>query len=311
MKAPGVTRGAKTRGTEWWTPPADTPLNLAIPYVVSIVDDGLSLAQSRVLACITNTQDGAKRQTGEEGKERGYLCDPGGYSRIARKCGLCRKTVYNAIKALIAKGVLRVWERVLKGRQRTKTLYFALHYGDILPAWRADKKWFHCVHKDAVVVRKRSKQFVTVEEAKEWRMDPARAPKRGSGWGLSDEPFTTGVGHSGAPIAVPIAIHEVNDEDLGMVHAELLRWTEGVSCLSDAIDVIADARSEAKKQGYAELGYGGPLPALTVVEMIRQAAALYKPSRHYPAPTVGWFLGGSVRRQVARELKVEWEQKQG
>lgn len=262
-----------------------------------------------MLACLTNTADGAKRQEGdEEGKRRGYMCDPGGYTRIARKTGMCRKTVYNAIHALIDKGVLEVWKVQMKGQQRVKTLYFALHYGDILPAWRADKRFFHTAHKSSIVVRKRSKRIVTVDEGKVWHMDPAHAPKRGCGRGLTEieelrvAPAPEGV----ATIPAPAAI---SDEDLSAVHMELLRQT-GNSCLQDAIDVITDARTEAKRMGYAELGYGGAFPALTVLELIREAAAEYRPSRHYPMPTVGWFMGGSVRRRVAHLLKHEWEQKQ-
>ena len=322
-------RGPKTRGTEWWTPPPDTPLNLAIPYVVQIVDDGLSLAQSRVLACITDLQGGAKRQTAsDECKERGFLCDPGGHTKIARKTGLSRKTVYNAIQALIAKGVLRIWKVQMKGKQRVKTWYFALHYGDILPLWRSDVdfpdlaagrnadgtwkktiKLFHTAHKSSIVVRKRSKQFVSIEEGTIWSMNPARAPKRGCGRGLTEIAIVRPVSEGVAVLPPPAPID--NDEDVQTVYMELRRHCDGKACLKDAIDLIADARREATKMGYAELGYGGPFPCLTVAELLAKAAADYKPNRRYPVPTPGWFLCGSVRREVARLLNFEWEQKQG
>lgn len=339
-----IKRGPKTRGTEWWEPPADTPLNLGIPYVVSSVDDGLSLAQSRVFACITNLKDGAKREAQATGgrKEPRLLCQPGGYTRIAKKTGLCRKTAYNAVQALIAKRVLSVWKREMKGRQVLKTYYFALHYADILPIWRSNEdfadisagrnvdgtwkktmKLFHTSYKSSIVVRKRSKQFVGVDEAAEWKINPDRAPKKGSGRGLQElreavEPREMSSGDiptSGAP-----APPEVNDEDLMAVHLELLRQT-GASCLKDAIDLIASARAEAKKMGYEQQGYGGPLPCLTIAELIRAAGERYVPKvtrldsltsrTEHPRPTPGWFLGGQLAREVARHLHYDWEQKQG
>lgn len=339
-----IPRGSKTRGTEWWEPPPDTPLNLGIPYVVSIVDDGLSLPQSRVLACITDVKAGATRwdrevdDQGRETKPRGYFCDPGGYSRIAKNTGLCRKTVYNAMIALIAKGVLRVWNVQMKGRQRVKTLYFALHYGDILPHWRSnadfpdlragrnvDGTWkrtmklFHTAHNNSIVVRKRSKQFVGAEEGAEWGMDAARAPRRGSGRGLTEvreqSPVPKGV------IALPAPAPIDSDEDVYFVYQELIRQTSSLACLDDAVAIIAEARDEAKRLGYSDMGYGGPFPALTVAELISHAGGAYKPKRtriadgyysvEHERPTPGWFLGGQIRREVGRHLKHEWEQKQG
>jgi hypothetical protein len=150
---------------------------------------------------------------------------------------------------------------------------------------------------------------MSVEEAEDWSMDPDRAPKRGCGRGLTEtreaQPVPTGV----AVVPPPAPLD--NDEDVNAVYMALLRECDSKACLKDAIDLIADARSEAKKMGYAELGYGGPFPCLTVAELIAKAAADYKPSRHYPAPTPGWFLGGAMRRRVAQLLKFEWEQKQG
>jgi hypothetical protein len=149
---------------------------------------------------------------------------------------------------------------------------------------------------------------VTADEGKEWSMDPARAPKRGCGRGLTEieeaRPVPEGV------VALPPPV-PLNDEELGAVYMELLRVCDGKACMKDAIDLISDARREATKMGYGEMGYGGPFPALTVAELIGKAASDYKPSRHYPLPTPGWLLGGSVRRQVAYLLKHEWEQKQG
>jgi hypothetical protein len=306
-------RGPKTRGTDWWTPPPDTPLNLAIPYVVSSVGDGLSLTQQRVLAYITEkhwtkSQDGSKK-----GERRGFICKPPGYTKMAQGTGLARKTVYNAVKALIAKGVLEVFHRHYKGKQRTHTVYFALHFGDILPAWRANPEWFHTAYKDSVVARKRSKQFMTVEEGEvDWQIDRNRAPKKGCGRGLAEIVEAAIVPANVAPIAPPQPMD--NDEDVNAVLMELMRWS-GACCLKDANDIIADARAEAKRTGYAELGYGGPFPCLTVVEVIRDAAADYKPSpsqaRNYPKPTPGWFLGGAIRRHVRHRVMADWEQKEG
>lgn len=301
-------RGPKTRGTEWWDAPFDMPLNAGIPYVVQIVDDGLSLPQSRVLAVMTDTRDGAKRQSGEGNSERGYICDPGGHSRIARKTGLCRKTIYNAIKALIAKGIIRVFEVRWKGLQRVKTLYFARHYGDILPAWRSDKRWFHTARK-CIVVRRRSKKFMTVEEAAgEWRMNPDRAPARGCGRGLTDIAIEIREAEQQRPeIPVVPAAPAINDEDLAAVHMELLRHT--ASCLQDAIDLIAKARIEADRMGYQSMGYGGPFPALTVAELIQRIAGQYRPNGRFPQPTPAWFLS-KIGAHVSYWLKHDFEQMQ-
>lgn len=303
-------RGPKVRGTEWWHPPEDMPLNAGIPYVVQIVDDGLSLPQSRVLAVMTDLRAGAKKLApgGDNGKG-GYLCDPGGYAAIARKAGICRKTAYNAVKALIAKDVIRVFSVQMKGKQRVKTLYFARHYGDILPAWRSDKRWFHTA-RQRVVVRRRSKKFMTVEEAAEWKMNPELAPLRGCGRTVTEIAVELREAEAAArqqDVPQVPAAPVVNDEDLAAVHMEMLRHT--ASCLQDAMDIVTKARAEADRMGYRDMGYGGPFPALTVVELIQRIAEDYKPSTRFPDPTPGWFLG-KITAYVSYWLKHDFEQMQ-
>lgn len=276
----------KTHGTDWWTPPPEMPLNAGIPYVVQIVEDALSATEWRILKLITNVNDGtARKLPGRgEGERDSFVCNPGGYSQIAARAGVCRKTARNCIKSLIAKGVLEVWELKMVGQQRVRTIYRALHYSDVLKGWRGNPNLFK-TDLQRVVVRKRSKKIFTNEEAARFQLDPKRAPKRGSGRGLS-EMAQEKIAAKAAPAPEPLP----SDEDLTIIHEMYLRVASRAS-LKDAIDLLRMARAEAARMGMEVI------PAAIVASLMHGLALGYKPTPKYPTPTPGWFfepLAGAV-----------------
>jgi DNA-binding Lrp family transcriptional regulator len=267
----------KTHGTDWWTPPENTPLNAGVPYVVQIVEDALSLTEWRVLKLLTNTNDGtAKKQRDPRTERDGYVCDPGGYSQIAKRVGICRKTARNAIKSLLKKGVIQIWEIAMKGQQRIKTVYFALHYGDVLKGWRANSELFK-TDLQRVVVRTRRKKLMTLKDAAEYKIDAKRAPKRGSGRGLS-ETLQEKIAGKTAPAPEPLP----SDEDLNVIREAFLKCCP--STLKDAIDLLRIARAEARRMGVEAI------PAAVVASLMLRIAHDYKPTPKWPTPRPGWFL---------------------
>jgi DNA-binding Lrp family transcriptional regulator len=283
-QAPG--KRYKTRGTDWWTPAPLTPLNAAIPYVVQIVEDALSLTQRLILRIVAARENHLKNDTGQ----RGFLCDPGGYTRIAKQAGVCRKTVYNAIKALKKKGVLREYKLVVRGKQREKTIYYAAHYGDILPAWRADPTLFHTNAEPArVVALGRCKTLATVEVAGSLNMDPDRAPLRGCGRGRSE--FVREKAARIAAAAPPEPLP--SDADLLTVREAFLKCCP--SNLKDTVDIIHAANAEARKMG-------GAIAAAVIAELMLKIAREYKPSREWPEPRPKYFIG-HIAAQVAYWVK--------
>jgi hypothetical protein len=270
-----VERKYKVHAPSWWTPTPEMPLRAPVYYVAQIVDpDALSITEQRVLRVITDVNGGAKQQSDPE---RGYLCDPGGYTQIAHRAGVCRKTAYNAIKSLKAKGVLREFRVLMNGKQRVKTLYFAPYYGNVLKGWRADPLIFK-TSLGRIVVRSRRKYIVTTEEAKAVKMDPDRAPKRGSGRARSDaeqERHAAKVEPSPAPLP--------SDADLEVIREMFSRVTNH-SNLKDAIDLLREARAEADRLGYASI------EAAVVAALMLEIARLYKTNPKYPSPTPKWFI---------------------
>ncbi len=269
----------KTRGLDWWTPPPETALNAPIPYVVQLVEDGLSLTEARVYGFITRPDNRLKNDTGA----RGFICDPGGYGAIAKACGVCRKTAYNAVKSLQVKQALREHELIVRGQQRIRTRYFALHFGDLLPAWRADPKLFKTNAEPArVVVMGRRKTLTTIERAAEYKMNPDRAPLRGCGIGRSEYAQAKRAAkleatQQPAPPALP------TDEEIAAVYARL-QLADAKPNLKDAIDLIACARAEALRVD------GGEIKAHIIAELTTHIEKDYKRSREHPFPKPGWFL---------------------
>jgi hypothetical protein len=264
----------KVKGTDWWKPEPNTPLNAGIPYVVQIAEDGFSLSQWRVFKWITAPENRLKNDTGV----RGFVCDPGGYGHIAKQTGMCWKTVRNAIKAMEAKGAMRTHQKLMRGKQRQKTYYFATHWGDLLPSWRADEKLFHtAADPSRIVVQFRRKEFVTVEVAARMEMDPKRAPLRGSGRGRSEfaqEKEATVV----APAPEPLP----SDADLAAIHEAFKNVAK--SNLQDAIKLERAARAEARKLG------NGDLHVAIIVQLLATIGQEYKPTPEYPIPTPKWVI---------------------
>ena len=288
---PAPEKRYKTHGTDWWTPAPFTPLNAAIPYVVQIVEDGLSLTERLILRIVTERENQRKNDTGQ----RGFICDPGGYTRIAKRAGVCRKTVYNAIKSLQKKGVLREFQLVVRGKQREKTIYYAAHYGDILPAWRADPALFHTSADPArVVALGRRKTLATVEVAGSMDMNPDRAPLRGSGRGRSEyvqEKRTAKIEAARNAAAAPEPLP--SDADLLTVREAFLKCCP--SNLKDTVDIIQAANAEARKMG-------GAIAAAVIAQLMLKMAAEYKPSREWPTPTPKHFIV-NIAAQVAYWVK--------
>jgi hypothetical protein len=264
----------KTRGTDWWTPPPETPLNAAVPYVVQLVEDGLSLTEQRVYSFINR---------GRPKDARGFVADPGGYGAIARGSGICRKTAYNAVKSLKAKGALREHQLIMRGQQRIRTLYFVFHYGDLLPAWRADPKLFKTNAEPArVVAMGRRKTLATVERAAEYGINPDRAPLRGCGRGRSEFAQAKRAAKIEATqLAAAPALP--TDEEIAAVYARL-QEADSKPNLKDAIDLIACARAEALRVD------GGALEARIIAQLTLHISADYKRTREHPFPKPAWFL---------------------
>jgi hypothetical protein len=277
----------KTRGTDWWTPAPGTPLNAGIPYVVQIVDDALSLTERLILRIVTEPESRLKNDTGQ----RGFLCDPGGYTRIAKRAGVCRKTVYNAIKSLKRKAALREYQLVTRGKQREKTIYYAPHYGDLLPAWRADPSLFHTAADARVVVIGRRKELATVETAALLKMDPSRAPLRGCGRGRSEFAQQKAARVAGAPRPAPEPLP--SDADILTVREAFLKCCP--SSLKDTIDIIHTAQAEARKMG-------GEIAAAVIGQLMLKIAHEYKPSQAWPTPTPKYFID-NIAAQVAYWVK--------
>lgn len=285
----------KTRGTWWWMPPPETPINAPIPYVAPSVELTLSTSEQRVLRVITNLKLGAKKQT-----SGGFVCDPGGYDRIAKKAGVCRNTASNVVKSLIAKGALRLHQLVTHGGQRIKTIYFAPFYGDVLAVWRADDDIFKTI-RGAVVVRGRAKTILTVEDARKWSLDPRRAPKSGCGQGSREEQTEeTHVderrepAQAAAPSPPPMLPDPGADAEL-----EVIREAFESHCpanLQDVIDLLAAARNR-----FADL------PVQLVVEGMASISADYKPNRMHPKPKPKWFID-RIGGYIAHRLRKQTEQ---
>jgi len=199
--------------------------------------------EQRVLRVITNLKMGARKQTGTGGEERGYICDPGGYSRIARNAACCLKTAYNVVKRLQAKGVMRELEVVMRGGQRVKTTYFVPHYGEVLEGWRDDPTIFKTA-RGSVVVRGRARAIFRNREpfekalnemelepaqrdaalcnvtfADDWKLDPERAPRKGCGLGRDPEVHYSRDLSSRPPRSLnpPGRVPAAEDEDLATV----------------------------------------------------------------------------------------------
>jgi hypothetical protein len=282
----------KTGGTDWWQPPAETPRNAGIPYVVQIVEDAISAHERLVFKAITDINGGAKKQIGVRDEESGYVCDPGGYGKIAQRAGVCRKTAYNCVKGLIAKGLLREYQIVMRGKQRVKTIYFAPHFRDVLKAWHAHEALFHTA-LNRVVVRSRRKKLMTVQDAADFKMDPARAPKRGCGAGRSEfEQAKAETKVEPTPEPLP------SDADLNAIR-EAFSACRTPASLKDAIDVLRVARAESRRAGCALI------PAAAVADLMTQIRRAYKPSEDWPDPRPGWFLQEIVGR-VAYWVANDW-----
>ncbi len=266
-------RRFKTHGSDWFGLPAtDIPLNACVPVVAPRVEDAMSATEHRVFLAVRDMKF-AKKVNGAKGEFLGYLCDPhGGYTTIALKAGVCRKTVRNSIRSLIKKGILRIQEVTMRGRQREKTTYFAPYFDTVLKAWRADPAIFKTA-LGHVVVRGRRRALMTVEDATAWQIDGRRAPRAGSGRGLSDVAVARLAGkRAPAPAAMP------SEEDIAIVYAELQRHGAKPN-VKDAIDLIRLARKDA-----------ADLAAQVVVQIIIAIGRDYKPSHDYPEPRAGWFL---------------------
>jgi hypothetical protein len=266
--------------------------------VAPIVEDALSLTEKLVLRVITNIKMGARKQSGADGSERGFLCDPGGYDRIAKNAGICRKTAYNVVKSLIRKGALRVFEIKERGGQRVKTLYFAPHYSDVLAAWRNDETIFKTI-RGAVVVRGRAKNIQTVENAIEWKIDPKRAPKRGCGRGRNpgeddQEPLFEQEQSAAIPPAAPIPkpAPAGTDEELAMVLAGFQSISR--ACLQDAFDLVAAARVQQ---------FPWAVTPAFILAALQGVVRTYTRTEQYPQPTPKWCIGriaGSVAYGMSR-----------
>lgn len=274
----GLTGQVKTRGTDWWTPEPGTPLNAGVFYVVQIADDAFSLTERLIHRAITAPECRLKNSTGD----RGFLCDPGGYTALAKRVGVCRKTVYNTIKSLIRKGALREFRIDMKGKQRTRTIYYATHFGDLLPIWRADPKLFHTAVDNRIVVKGRRKEPVTVEAAALVAMDPRRAPLRGCGAGRGE--FEQRQKQPPPPAPEPLP----SNDEIEAVRKEFLKWAP--SNLKDWIDVIHAARREAPA-----------MPVHILTAKIAEAARSHKPSSEHPTPKAKWIID-----RVA-PLAAQWE----
>lgn len=305
--SPARSEQVKTRSTGWWTPPEGTPLYAPIPYVAPIVEDALSITEYRVLRTITSTTKGAKRS---DGNERGFLCDPGGYDRIAKNAGVCRKTAYNCVKSLIDKKALRVWKIEAHGGQRVKTLYFAPHYQDVFALWRADPSIFK-TERGSVVVRGRAKAIQSEADAADWKIDSKRAPKRGCGRARKpeeleqearfEEKFEQAAEdlkktQATAPPPPPPMPAWASDEELNAVRESLIRVCP--SNLQDVIDVLARARQEAERLAWQVL------PVAVVTMLIERIAREYKPNRQFPILKPKWMIdriGGHVAYWISGE----------
>jgi hypothetical protein len=277
----------KTRGTDWWTPAPGTPLNAGIPYVVQIAEDGLSLTEFRIFRFITHPDNTSKNDTGV----RGSVCDPGGYTAIARAVGVCRKTVYNAIASLKVKGLIREHQLITRGKQRIKTIYFALHFGDVLPAWRANPELFKTNADPArVVAIGRRKTLATMPVARSMNMNPDRAPLRGCGRGRSEfaqakraakiaatKNAVTGNAASAAP---PLPLP--SEAAISAVYEALARCCEPV--IADALAVCEAVAGEARRLG------GGEIPPEAIARAVMDLAHDYKPTPQYPRPTPRYFV---------------------
>lgn len=274
-----VPRGEKLHGTDWWAPLPGEALNAAIPYIAQIVDDALSITERIIYYVVTAPENRLKNDTGQ----RGYVCDPGGYTRIAKRAGVCRKTARNTIKSLERKAALREFRLVMRGKQREKTIYWAAHFGDLLPMWRADPAiWKTAATPARVAVIGRRKQIVTVEMAAERKMNPDRAPLRGSGRGRSEFAQAKREAKIAAGMAAPAPEGIPSDALLHPAFEMLVKCCE--SNLKDAIDLVNSALAEARRLGNAEL------PPDAIPGLTRALAMEYKPSREFPLPKPKWFI---------------------
>jgi hypothetical protein len=273
----------KTRGRDWWAPLPETPLNASVPYVVQIAADGFSLTQARVYDFITRPDNRLKNETGV----RGFVCDPGGYTDIAKATGVCRKTVRNAIKALAEKQALREHKVIMRGGQRVKTLYFAVHFGDLLPAWRADPRLFKTNAEPArLVAIGRKKTLATIEVAKAYKIDPDRAPLRGSGSGRSGFAQTKRTAKIEATKnksagGMPPLPHP-SDAAMYAAQEAMMQCCEPV--LEDIMDLCHAVMAESRRLG------GGEIPPEAIARAVMDIAREYKPVPKYPRPTPKYFI---------------------
>lgn len=236
-----------------------------------MVEDALSLTERLVLRAITAPENRLKNDTGQ----RGEICDPGGYTRLAKQIGVCRKTIYNAVKGLEGKNALREFRLIMKGKQRERTVYYAPHWGDLLPMWRADPELFKTAATPArLIARGRRKALVTIAEAAEVKMDAQRAPLRGSGRGRSEFSQAMAIRKAAAaPAPDPLP----SDDDLRIIREQFLKLCP--SNLKDAVDLLRTARAEA-----------AGIPAAIVAQLMAKLGHTYKPSADFPTPRPKWFI---------------------
>lgn len=249
-----------------WRPDGVAP-NCCLPRVLRLVQDYFSPAQWLVILAITTNgpKELCTRNSDGTWRVKGMS-----YAMIAARAGVCWKTARNAIKRAIALKLIRDYEAIRRGGRRVKTHYVIESFTAFLAAKRADPALFHTADGHLVGIG-RNPRLMDATGAGVWKINPNAPPAPRSAGPVS----SSRDGNRYQPHAM----------DLEHVMDALRR----ANCTA-ADRANATKACEVSQRAWSEAGQPGEMPGDTMAAFISQIGHEYKPSTHYPKPTLGWFV---------------------